>query len=280
MNSLRASQAWADLQAAQSAKEVAQSQKENTSSSIELKTGQSSISGTNETPLDVSVETKAESNVPSVAGLLSQLSSTSSQPVTRPSAPYPVHNHALSQHSTDAPSLHDKVNTSTGNSALSPQHQLHPIQQNLRTVSFQQSLPIVSSLSEDPSFVEAVLQLRKDQDDLEQHLWDERQQIIEAQTEKVKVAMTKANMVGAGISERQANSIREGFVKQLDKFNTDRVFPAWDALVLRQQGKLETLGVPTMYRTESGLDRHRQQRIVQVLEGVTGTEDLEDILMA
>ncbi len=158
MNSLRASQAWADLQAAQSAKEVAQSQKENTSSSIELKTGQSSISGTNETPLDVSVETKTESNVPSVAGLLSQLSSTSSQPVTRPSAPYPVHNHALSQHSTDGPSLDDKVNTSTGNSApqANPQHQLHPIQQNLRTVSFQQSLPILSSLSEDPSFVEAV----------------------------------------------------------------------------------------------------------------------------
>lgn len=93
--------------------------------------------------------------------------------------------------------------------------------------------------------------------------------------------------------------MREGFVKQLDKFNKERVFPAWDALVHRQQAKLETLGVPTMYRTDSGADRHvssyktmfvnllnhlirivqRQQRIVQILEGVTGGQDPEEAYM-
>ena len=53
-----------------------------------------------------------------------------------------------------------------------------------------------------------------------------------------------------------SKTMRDAFVKQLDNFNTDRVFPAWDAMMHRQQSALESLGVPAMYKTEYGSDRH------------------------
>lgn len=46
-----------------------------------------------------------------------------------------------------------------------------------------------------------------------------------------------------------------GFEKELGKFNSERVIPAWDALVSRQQAALENLGVPTMYITSTIKER-------------------------
>lgn len=45
------------------------------------------------------------------------------------------------------------------------------------------------------------------------------------------------------------------FEKELLQFDRERVIPAWDGLISRQQATLESLGVPTMFVTEFGLDK-------------------------
>lgn len=45
------------------------------------------------------------------------------------------------------------------------------------------------------------------------------------------------------------------FRKELLKFDAERVLPAWDGLVTKQQHKLESLGVPAMYQTTIAADR-------------------------
>lgn len=46
------------------------------------------------------------------------------------------------------------------------------------------------------------------------------------------------------------------FRKELQKFDAERVLPAWDGLVSKQQTALENLGVPTMFNT--GLDTDKE----------------------
>ena len=41
----------------------------------------------------------------------------------------------------------------------------------------------------------------------------------------------------------------DNFLKELRKFDVERVLPAWDALVRGQQARLEALKVPTMFVT-------------------------------
>lgn len=41
----------------------------------------------------------------------------------------------------------------------------------------------------------------------------------------------------------------DNFLKELRKFDVERVLPAWDALVQGQQARLEALKVPTMFVT-------------------------------
>ncbi|KLO15705.1 hypothetical protein SCHPADRAFT_920183 [Schizopora paradoxa] len=296
LNTLRTSQAWADLQAAQqsanTAEVVEQQHTESQSTSAPHQAPLPNAEGTDseakptETPssLGGSNEGLKSSVVPSVAGLLSQLSGTSSQDLLHNPTPFSATNYGSSSslpygHLATVTSREGEASTIKSQPESSLHSQQPVIQKSLRTLSFQQALPVIANLSEDPGFVEAVLQLRKDQDSLEEQLWNEREDIIAAQNEKVKVAVTKANLVGGQISEREANTMRDAFVKQLDNFNNDRVFPAWDAMMHRQQSKLESLGVPTMYKTESGADRHRQQKIIQVLEGITSGQDPEDACM-
>ena len=74
----------------------------------------------------------------------------------------------------------------------------------------------------------------------------------------------------------------DSFRKELQKFDAERVLPAWDGLIKKQQTTLETLGVPAMFPTTVSTDREvgvlcirgrawtyteiqRQQRIMQVL---------------
>ena len=83
------------------------------------------------------------------------------------------------------------------------------------------------------------------------------------------------------------------FRQELRKFDAQRVLPAWDGLVAKQQARLEALGVPAMFPTASNADREvglvsrifepgscvvfmisqRQQRVIQVLIGIAGSED-------
>lgn len=47
----------------------------------------------------------------------------------------------------------------------------------------------------------------------------------------------------------------ESFRAELAKFDRERVLPAWDGLVTKQQAALEVLGVPAMFPTTLNTDR-------------------------
>ncbi|GLB33431.1 putative protein of unknown function (DUF2458) [Lyophyllum shimeji] len=141
-----------------------------------------------------------------------------------------------------------------------------------RTLTFQQALPHLAQLADDPQFVAAITQLKKEQDDLERQLWEERRNIHRRYDEKVKVATTKASMIGdSGLSKHEADMLQSGLKKELEKFDRDRVLVAWDGLISRQQTVLAQHNVPTMYPTTESVDRERQQRVMQVLEGILRT---------
>lgn len=45
------------------------------------------------------------------------------------------------------------------------------------------------------------------------------------------------------------------FRRELQQFDRERVLPAWDGLIRKQQSRLESLGVPTMFPTTIPADR-------------------------
>ncbi|KAI0637710.1 hypothetical protein C8Q77DRAFT_1153434 [Trametes polyzona] len=67
-------------------------------------------------------------------------------------------------------------------------------------------------------------------------------------------------------------ALTESFRKELQRFDRDRVLPAWDGLLAKQQAALESLGVPAMFPTTQAADRERQQEIMQVLGRVVQDE--------
>ncbi|KAG2071918.1 hypothetical protein BDR04DRAFT_1097576 [Suillus decipiens] len=142
--------------------------------------------------------------------------------------------------------------------------------QELRTMSFQQALPHLTRLAENADFVTAIAQLREEQKDLEKQLWEERQAIHRKHENKVKVAQTKAGLIGGGISQHEADMLNDAFRKELQKFDAERVLFVWDGLLRKQQSALEGLGVPTMFPSDLRVDREKQQRVIQVLEGIVG----------
>jgi hypothetical protein len=84
--------------------------------------------------------------------------------------------------------------------------------------------------------------------------------------------------------------LTEAFKKEMDKFDQDRVIPAWDGLVSRQQMELAHSHVPTMFVSNQAEDRQvrlthcqartgshepimqRQQQVVNVLENILDTK--------
>ncbi|KAL5527778.1 hypothetical protein ACEPAG_6579 [Sanghuangporus baumii] len=240
LEQLRSSQAWTDLQAQQiapaSGQTIPEPEPPSQSPSIQ-DTSDSSKNGPR----------------PSVSSLLSQLGSVS----------------ALRASSAQGASI-SSLPSSSSMSAPSPGPSTKSVK-DVRNFTFQQALPHLAQLSDDPTFIDAVLKVRRDQNNMEKQLWDERQALHAKQAEKVKIAVTKANMLGTGISEREANAMKQVFENELNKFDRERVMPAWEGLIARQQAALEKLGVPAMFITSEKLDMERQQRIIQVLEGIVGT---------
>lgn len=49
--------------------------------------------------------------------------------------------------------------------------------------------------------------------------------------------------------------LNDAYVKELSKFDRERVLAAWDALVAQQQEALARIGVPTMFVTDVVSDR-------------------------
>ncbi|KAI0771527.1 Alpha/Beta hydrolase protein [Trametes elegans] len=127
--------------------------------------------------------------------------------------------------------------------------------QDLRTCTFQQALPYLARLSEDEGFLKALRSMRAEQADLERQLWKERRDIQRKHEETVNTARTKASIIGAGLTQYEAEAMTDSFRKELQKFDRDRALHAWDGLLAKQQAALEALGVPTMFPTALEKDR-------------------------
>ncbi|KDR83490.1 hypothetical protein GALMADRAFT_85687 [Galerina marginata CBS 339.88] len=139
-----------------------------------------------------------------------------------------------------------------------------------RNFTFRQSLPVLSEQADDAPFVATIQKIKTDQDELERRLWIDREAIYTKYHEKVKIANTKAQMIGAVVSQHELNMITDAFKKEIFKFDHERAIPAWDGLVSRQQLELAQIKVPTMFVTSDLKDRERQQHVIKVLETILG----------
>ncbi|PIL36690.1 hypothetical protein GSI_00379 [Ganoderma sinense ZZ0214-1] len=283
LDRLKSSDAW---QRVANASDAAATEAHTSSGSVNNNTASNSESGrTGDTygdpshaiPADnnelVKSGTGSSSNIPSVASLLSQLqSSTAFSALAGPSRPHAPRT-AISPGSV--PSLQTTgpdATESSGNGHGTHQRAPHTPPEALRACTFQQSLPHLARLSEDPGFVQTLAAMRSEQADLERQLWRERGAIQKKHEERVRAARTKAGIIGAGLTQYEADAMTESFRAELAKFDRERVLPAWDGLVTKQQATLEALGVPAMFPTTLDTDRQRQQKIVQVLGEIVGSE--------
>ncbi|KAJ7122849.1 hypothetical protein C8R44DRAFT_621810, partial [Mycena epipterygia] len=165
-------------------------------------------------------------------------------------------------------------------SPLPPVSAPYTATEDVRSLTFQQALPRLAQLSDDPALVAAIETLRRTQDKVERELWAERNAIRAKYEEKVRVAKTKATLIGTGLSKHEAEMLTQAYERELRRFDAERVLPAWDGLVTSQQAALAQLKVPAMFPTAVKADREanyiadsvpqRQQRVIQVLEGIVG----------
>ncbi|KAK7061357.1 hypothetical protein R3P38DRAFT_654186 [Favolaschia claudopus] len=204
----------------------------------------------------------------SVAALLSQLNAppVSTSPPSTQSFPGP--SNARHPPSSNKESAFRSVPPPSAPAAT----QYQPLE-DVRSLTFQQALPRLAQLSDDPVIVSTIQKLKQEQDKLERDLWAERTAIRVKYEEKVNVAKVKASMIGAGsgLSKHEADMLVQAYERDLARFDKERALPAWDGLVTSQQAALAQLRVPTMFPTAIRDDRERQQKVVQVLEGIVGT---------
>ncbi|KAH6915222.1 hypothetical protein BKA70DRAFT_1258328 [Coprinopsis sp. MPI-PUGE-AT-0042] len=102
----------------------------------------------------------------------------------------------------------------------------------LKQCTFQNALPLIARLGEDPSF---------------------------------SLHSKRATMIGAGITAHEAAMLQDAYQRELRKFDEGRVLNAWDGLISKQQTRLESLGVPNMFVGSHPQARQKQAQIMQVL---------------
>ncbi|KAH7875999.1 hypothetical protein F5879DRAFT_980062 [Lentinula edodes] len=205
------------------------------------------------------LDTPQSSSAPqavSVAALLSQL-----QTEPHPNVVDTSQNHHLAAFQNDASESSFSMTLPASNNSV------HRVDDH-RYLTFQQALPLIARKSASPLFAEALKAMKQEQEILEIKLSDERKAILSKYETRVNVAKTKASMIGSGISRHEANMLVDAFEKELKRFDVERVLPAWDGLVLQQQEALFQIGVPTMFATTELSEREKQQKIMQVLEGL------------
>lgn len=151
-----------------------------------------------------------------------------------------------------------------------------PSPASVRNMNFTQALPIIANLASNDSVLQRLKKIREQQNSTERQLWEERNQIIKSQEEKIRVAQTKAAIIGVDMSEKEVQSLQASFIEDLRKFDLERILPAWDSLVASQQRALEEIGVPGIFPTKNKMEREKQQRIIQVLEGLAGPDNNAD----
>ncbi|KAF8665580.1 hypothetical protein AX16_000038 [Volvariella volvacea WC 439] len=134
---------------------------------------------------------------------------TSTRDPRRPPAP------STQAHSPPAASNSSNHDTKPASASTLEQTKtvIQPTTQDVRSLSFQQALPLLASMADDPSFKTLLRQaselplssfvLKEEQDNLERKLSEERQGIQKKYEDKVKVAKTKAMMIGTGLSEHE-----------------------------------------------------------------------------
>ncbi|KAI0643703.1 hypothetical protein C8Q79DRAFT_1012266 [Trametes meyenii] len=173
--------------------------------------------------------------------------------------------------------------------------------QDVRTCTFQQALPHLARLAGDDGVLQALAavrvsvahwglglgleragdsltvwrargcidavsgygQMRAEQTALERQLWKERREIQRRHEDRVKAARTQADIIGAGLTQYEADvrpayflvALTDSFRSELQKFDRSRTLPAWDGLLTKQQAALEALGVPAMFPTTQKADR-------------------------
>jgi len=139
---------------------------------------------------------------------------------------------------------------------------------DLRSMGYVQSLSRIEALLKSPTAASIIMKLQDDQRDLEETLWSARQTIISNHEKKLQSAIGQAKFSTGGdeLDGRQSQQAADSLKLALRNFDRERVFPAWDNLVKRQQETLENLGVPSMFVTDNTADRSRQQRLVRVIE--------------
>ncbi|KAF9649316.1 hypothetical protein BDM02DRAFT_1861961 [Thelephora ganbajun] len=214
-------------------------------------------------PAPALLESRGDSNTdvrPSVASLLAQLADARTE-----YPPLPPPDLAQSR-----PSVVVTPGGSPGIADAPPRESTGSDRHDLHAFSFQQTLSYLAHLSAKPGFIDSIRRIQNEQGALESQLWDERLAIQQKHQEKVKVAVTKANLIGSGgLSQFEVDAYR----KELHKFDTQRVIVAWDGLISKQQAALESLSVPVMYVSDLTSDREKQQRIVRVLESIVNGAD-------
>ncbi|KAH9943003.1 alpha/beta-hydrolase [Epithele typhae] len=208
---------------------------------------------------------------PSVAALLSQLQASSGGPsaallppgeTSHPSdsvpgppsyaEPQPTYTSPAGPSSGVQPEFGPALDQSLKLDAPAP----HTPPQDMRTCTFQQALPHLARLAEDPEFLKVLTAIRTEQTELERQLWKERLGIQRKHEDKVRAARTQASIVGVtGFTQYEADSLSATFRAELRRFDRDRALPAWDGLVARQQAALEGWHAPAMFLTSHGPDR-------------------------
>uniref|UniRef100_A0A0W0G494 Putative alpha/beta-hydrolase n=1 Tax=Moniliophthora roreri TaxID=221103 RepID=A0A0W0G494_MONRR len=215
-------------------------------------------------------EPEAGADRQSVASLLSQLQSQASTP-----EPWRSHDPGAPKEppmTDDAGPPSINPNSQGGITSFTPGYRQQSVTNgdlNLRHCTFQQALPILSELVNRKELVDALKSMKMEQDSLERRLLEERNAITRKYEEKIKVATTKATLIGSGISKHEATMLNDNYKKEVAKFDRERVIPAWDGLVAQQQEALFSFGVPTMFPASATTDREKQQKVIQVLEALT-----------
>ncbi|KAF8974712.1 hypothetical protein BDZ97DRAFT_45472 [Flammula alnicola] len=220
----------------------------------------------------------------SVASLLSQLSAEAADSFTPTDFSYGYANVQNASEIPPPPPLsfsHPAIPSASVTFAEEPT-------EDRRNFTFLQSLPVISELADTPTFADTIKKMKNDQQDLERHLWAEREAIYTKYQEKLKVAQNKAQMIGTVVSQHELNvrlvhisstetdvipfyqMVTDAFKKEIYRFDHERVIPAWDGLVSRQQNELAQIGVPTMFGTSDVQDREKQQQVISLLENIVG----------
>ncbi|KAL1672267.1 hypothetical protein EV122DRAFT_284134 [Schizophyllum commune] len=205
--------------------------------------------------------------MPSVAELLSQLQQPSVPPPALPAAGrdprISAHGGRLGPVPADPRASADPP---TFIPVESPTPEPSAPRKDPRSLNYAESLTALGRLSSDAEFLAFLKQLKREQDELERKLASERETIRKKHEEKVRVAKTKATMIGGGISAHEADMMQRAYRKDLENFDRERVLSAWQALVKTQQVAMEKRAVPAMFVTTAKVDLQRQKRVISVLE--------------